>query len=102
MDDTDEGAFALPSVELGQPQGHADDSSSAAALVVLLEANGYSTEDAAESSRLAQITKLEMFLQDYPKVSIPSTNPLLFPDFKLDSCPHPCLCRWWRYASSAT
>ncbi len=42
--------------------------SAAAALAVLLEANGYSTEDAESCSTLAQITKLEMFLQDYPKV----------------------------------
>lgn len=43
----------------------------AAALAVLLEANGYSSSsDAADggSSRPSEITTLEMFLQDYPKV----------------------------------
>jgi hypothetical protein len=38
-----------------------------AALAGLLEANGYSTDDAG-SSNLAEITSLEMFLQVYPKV----------------------------------
>jgi hypothetical protein len=38
----------------------------AAALTVLLEANGYSD---ASNSKLCQITKLEMFLQDYPQVT---------------------------------
>jgi hypothetical protein len=36
---------------------------------VLLEANGYSAVDASNSSKLCQITKLEMFLQDFPQVT---------------------------------
>lgn len=40
---------------------------------MLLEANGFSSDDEDLQSRLSQITQLEMFLQDYPKVLCPRT-----------------------------